>query len=235
MSAARPSPAPRFEVGVRAENHTAALRSRIYAELAAAFDYPSNESASARIASGATERELRELLAQLDWPLSASLGAANAEAMRHRGTGDEAVDVLHCSLFDSATGASAVSLYERDYAEVGREVLWEDLFRCYTHFGLEFDDGGLAEAPDLLTIELEFMHYLAFLEASNPESSRGSVLGQADFLQRHLAAWTPRFCDALAARAAESVYRWIAALLREFIAADRGYLESKAHELRRHR
>ena len=229
MSAPGPALPTPFDAAVSDDNHVAALRSRIYAQLAAAFRYPSSEDDAGRIADGSAERELLELIEQLP----ADVAAATRSRPGHTGTGADAVDVLYCSLFEPAAGKARVSLYERDHGTHTREVLWEDLFRCYTHFGLDFDDGGLKEAPDHLVIELEFMHYLTFLEASNPETARGAVLGQGDFLERHLAAWVPRIRLSLEEHAGDSVYHGLAALLRDFIAADRDHLESTNHELRR--
>jgi DMSO reductase family type II enzyme chaperone len=229
MSAPGPGIHASFEVAVWETNQLAALRSRIYAQLAAAFRYPSNEDDARRIADGSVERELLGLIAQLH----ADVAIVSRSRPGHVGTGSAGVDALYCSLFEPAAGKARVSLYERDHGSHTREVLWEDLFRCYTHFGLEFDDGGLKEAPDHMAIELEFMHYLTFLEASNPETSRGAVLGQGDFLDRHLAVWAPRVCLSIEEHAGDSVYHGLATLLRDFVSADRDHLESTTHELRR--
>jgi len=229
MSAADQGTRTPFEVAVWKGNHVAALRSRIYAELAAAFRYPSSEAAAGRIADGSAERILLELIGQL--PGNAVVAGRSRPG--HPGTGSDGLDVLHCSLFEPAAGKARVSLYERDHGNHTREVLWEDLFRCYSHFGLEFEDAGLKEAPDHMVIELEFMHYLTFLEASNPETSRGAVLGQGDFLERHLAAWAPGLCLSIEQHAGDSVYHGLAAILRDFLSADRDHLQSKTHELRR--
>jgi DMSO reductase family type II enzyme chaperone len=228
MSAPDPETQTPFAVAVREDNHVAALRSRIYAQLAAVFSYPSSEEAAGRIADGSVERELMALIEQLP----GDVGVAGRSRPGHVGTGSDAVDALYCSLFETAAGNARVSLCERDHGSHTREVLWEDLFRCYSHFGLEFDDGELKEVPDHLAIELEFMHYLSFLEASNPETSRGAVLGQGDFVERHLAAWVPRVCLSLEEHARDSVYHGLAVLLRDFVTADRDHLESTTHELR---
>jgi DMSO reductase family type II enzyme chaperone len=229
MSAPGPGTLTTFEVAVREDGYVAALRSRIYAQLATAFRYPSTEDTATRIADGSAERLLLELIEQLP----GDIAVASRSRLGHVGTGSDGVDALYFSLFEPAAGTACVSLCERDHGSHTREVLWEDLFRCYTHFGLEFDGGGLKEAPDHMTIELEFMHYLTFLEASNPETSRGTVLGQGDFLERHLAAWAPRVCLSLEEHAGDSVYHGLAALLRDFVSADRDHLESRTHELRR--
>jgi DMSO reductase family type II enzyme chaperone len=229
MSAAGPGTQTPFEVAVWEDNQVAALRSRIYAQLAAAFRYPSSQDDTGRFSDGSVERGLLELIEQLP----ADVAVARRSRRGHVGTGSDGVDVLYCSLFEPAAGHAPISLYERDHGGHTREVLWEDLFRCYTHFGLEFDDGGLKEAPDQLSIELEFMHYLTFLEASNPETARGAVLGQSDFLDLHLAVWVPSVCLSIEGHARDSVYHGLAVLLRDFVSADRDHLESTTHELRR--
>ncbi len=213
-----------FQVHVREENAVAARRSQVYSAFARAFRYPSDEASTEHLRSGDAEEQLAQWLEQL--------GAISASERTHGARTEARVDVLHSELFDTALGRSAISLHERDHVRDGREVLWEDLFRFYTHFGLQFEDGGLDGAPDSLTIELEFMHYLAFLEASNSASARGVVLGQADFLARHVAAWVPVLCDALVERSPATVYSRLAILLRDFVAGDSVYVQSKARELR---
>jgi TorA maturation chaperone TorD len=59
------------------------------------------------------------------------------------------------------------------------------------------------------------------------------VLGQGDFLGRHLAVWAPRVCLSIEEHAGDSVYHGLATLLRDFVSADRDHLESTTHELRR--
>ena len=229
MSLDRVPPAP--EVKVEADNAIAAARSLVYAELARAFRHPSDAEAARRLADTTAVRELIGLVDGLArWRPAYSASPLRHEAREASG-GD--VNVLYCSLFDGAIGGATVSLDERAYAASGRELLWEDLFRCYAHFGLEVEGGGLRESPDHLTIELEFMHFLTFLEASNPETARGVLLGERDFLALHLAAWMPRLCESIAARSTGSVYHRLAELLRDFVSADREYLESRTNELRR--
>jgi DMSO reductase family type II enzyme chaperone len=231
VSADRVSSAPEVKIGE--ENAIAASRSLIHAEFARALRHPADAEAAGRLADGSAERELIGLIDGLARRLPGYESSPLPKATRGGSGASDDVDVLYCCLFDPVSGAATISLNERDYATLGREVLWEDLFRCYAHFGLELGDGGLQESPDHLTIELEFMHFLTFLEASNPETARGVVLGESDFLARHLAAWMPRLCQTLAERSTDSVYHRIAHLLRDFVSADRVYLESRTHDLRR--
>ncbi|MBW2232532.1 MAG: molecular chaperone TorD family protein [Deltaproteobacteria bacterium] len=227
-------PARRFEVKVRNENRIAAARSAVYAGLADSFRYPSSERLVTRLTDGSVEHELRariDLLAEY----VPAYGTAHIAEPGGAGAGPDGIDVLYCSLFDATGGGASVSLHERDYGILAREKLWEDLFRCYTHFGIDLENGRLEEAPDHLTIELEFMHFLTFIEASSVEASHGVVLGERDFLERHLAAWVPRVCGLLEERSAGSVYSKLALAVRDFVSADRENLESRIHELGRSR
>jgi DMSO reductase family type II enzyme chaperone len=223
-------PAP--EVNVGPGNTVAASRSLIYARFADAFRHPADVVAAGRLADGSAERELTRLIDELARRQPAYSTSPLCISARDSNTASPDMDILYCSLFDSAVGAGSVSLLERDHGPLGREELWEDLFRCYAHFGLEFERGGLKEAPDHLTIELEFMHFLTFIEAASPETASGVVLGERDFLARHLAAWAPALCRPIAEQSTGSAYHRIAHRLSDFVSTDRAYLESRTHQPR---
>ncbi|MFQ5661002.1 MAG: molecular chaperone TorD family protein [Gammaproteobacteria bacterium] len=89
--------------------------------------------------------------------------------------------------FDPAVSSQACSLYESDYTSIDRSAVFEELVRFYSYFGLVRDTD--AEPPDHLSVELEFMHFLTYLEHTSQE--RGEALegirrAQHDFLSRHL-------------------------------------------------
>jgi len=222
-----------IQTSIGEENAVPAARSLVYSELADAFRHPSTPVAMQRLSDGSAERELMGLVDGVAQQLPGHSGTPLQLEVGRGEAADDGVDVLYCSLFDAALGKAAVSLHERDHGSMGREPLWEDLFRCYAHFGLELEAGGLREAPDHLTIELEFMHFLTFLEASSSDGARGLVLCQRDFLARHLDAWVPRMYELIAKRSGGSVYHHIAHVLRDFVSADRAYLESRTRDLRR--
>lgn len=90
--------------------------------------------------------------------------------------------------FDCSVYKSACSLHEAAYTTEGQEVLYEELTRFYEFFGL--GRAQSAELPDHLSVELEFMHFLSYLEAqeSADAKTRESLCkAQRDFLTRHLA------------------------------------------------
>jgi DMSO reductase family type II enzyme chaperone len=77
--------------------------------------------------------------------------------------------------------------------------LREDIVRFYEYFGYGLET-GFAWAPDHLSVEFEFMHYLAFREGENLESDMAASyqLAQFDFCSRHLANWVPELAERVA-------------------------------------
>jgi len=95
----------------------------------------------------------------------------------------------------------------------------EDIVRFYDYFGYRLGD-GYAWAPDHLSVELEFMHYLCFHEATVDEDRLSWQLAQADFAERHLVNWVPQLASAVAQLAPDSVYSRVLQTLREFVTRD---------------
>ncbi len=113
-----------------------------------------------------------------------------ADAFRYpQETGDnEQQQLEYIASFDCSVYKSACSLHEAAYTTQGQEVLYEELTRFYEFFGLGREQS--AELPDHLSVELEFMHYLSYLEVqeSTDAQARESLFkAQQDFLTRHLA------------------------------------------------
>lgn len=135
----------------------------------------------------------------------------------------------YTALFDNCRGRSAVSLYEKDYGNGDAKMVWEELIRFYEHFGLGFDVRHSHDWPDHIGTELEFMHYLSFLEAAAPAADRPLyVRAQQDFLSRRLARWAGRFAAQANGAANGTVdsapYGLFARLVKAFVAADADYL-----------
>lgn len=89
--------------------------------------------------------------------------------------------------FDPAVNPQACSLRERAHIDSDQSALFEELARFYEFFGLARSEN--AELPDHLAVELEFMHYLTYLESRaepGSESAAGLRRAQRDFLDRHL-------------------------------------------------
>lgn len=95
----------------------------------------------------------------------------------------------------------------------------EEIVRFYDYFGYRLDDRH-AWAPDHLSVELEFMHYLCFHEAQADADQLSWQLAQADFTARHLVRWVPQLHAAVAQLEPACVYARVLAALEEFLSRD---------------
>ncbi len=199
----------------------AARRSRMYTLLAEALSYPTGDLLE-RLRDGTLARELRDAASRLATPVEipASLG----RVARDPGT----LQVDYTRLFDACGARPAVSMLEHRYAarDEPPQPVWEDLLRCYRFFGLDFAHGGLTDSPDHLLLELEFMHYLTFLEAGARHGQDDLRRGQRDFLATHPARWVGGFASAVARHAGDGPYAALARLLHDFVALDLAYLNA---------
>ncbi len=207
-------------VHLAASDHAVAAavaRCRVYREFANAFLHPDLGGAG-RLDDGTWLARLNALAREL--PCEDPFTALGVPVL----DGIAGLAQVYSSSFE--VGQGAVSLHERSYGTRADtdKALFEDLFRFYEHFGLRFD-GGLPELPDWLVVELEFMHYLCFLEAEAGDAPSRAALrrGERDFLVRHLQG----FAAGLAARLGEAripAYADAARLLEAFVRADGAWL-----------
>ena len=105
----------------------------------------------------------------------------------------------------------------------------EVLVRFYNFFGVQTEQ---AMMPDHVTVELEFMQYLAEAqsEASIRRDRNSFVRAQADFLDTHLAHWWPKVTEKLKGQQPIPFYRSLADLTSRFLEADLKYLTRTASE-----
>jgi putative dimethyl sulfoxide reductase chaperone len=199
----------------------AAARSRMYALLAEAFAYPAGPVVT-RLLEGHLLEELRDVAATL--PKAIALPAVLSVAIGDNDRNE--TQIVYTGLFDVCTGRPAVSLLERRYGREPEQKLWEDLLRFYTLFGLDFSSGAPGENPDHLLLELEFMHYLSFLEAGTQGGRDDLRRGQRDFLASHLGRWTPLFAEALVKEQKTGPYAALAGLLNDFVTTDMQHLQT---------
>jgi DMSO reductase family type II enzyme chaperone len=95
----------------------------------------------------------------------------------------------------------------------------EDIVRFYDFFGYRLGE-RFAWAPDHLSVELEFLHFLCFCEADQPDTALSYQLAQLDFTARHPARWVGKLAVATGTHAGDSLYARVIAALAGFIAAD---------------
>lgn len=214
-----------IELCPRDGRRASAARSQFYKILSGVFTYPADASQAEFVLRGAGDA-LRDAAAELPFfvPAVALLGdAGRATGAEYAGNEDGEGDLAlaYTSLFDNCGGRPAVPLHEKDYVQRDTKQLWEELIRFYEHFGLGYDMKASGQWPDHLGTELEFLHYLTFLETGAPDDAAG-IYGAAagDFLERHLENWVPKFADKLGGKAEGSPYVALARVLAEFIAGE---------------
>ncbi len=95
----------------------------------------------------------------------------------------------------------------------------EDLVRFYNYFNYKLEE-KFAWAPDHLSVELEFMHFLCFREASAETDAVSYQLAQIDFSERHLLRWVPALAKSVGAIASDSIYCRAIDVIDRFLAAD---------------
>ena len=208
---------PRGEVSER-DGGVAGARSRFYAHLSRAFAFPQPEF-HAEVREGRWLEAQTALLAELPHRLrGGAAGGWRASADYDRFQSE------YIRLFEIGPRSGApCPLYAGHYAS-DRLRAMEELVRFYNFFGLRLSPGLM---PDHVTVELEFMHYLAFKEAEARDSG-GDVdsylRAQRDFLQRQLANWWPILAATVKRQRPMPFYRALAVLLARFLDAERTYV-----------
>jgi DMSO reductase family type II enzyme chaperone len=98
----------------------------------------------------------------------------------------------------------------------------EDLVRFYNFFNYALDE-KFAWAPDHLSVELEFMHFLCYREADAEADALPYQLAQFDFAERHLVNWLPVLESGVRGAAPDSLYARVVGVAREFAVADHAW------------
>jgi len=197
----------------------AEVRSRLYACLSRAFAFPQPE-----FHRDVVEGRWLPAAAGLVHALPARVAVGPAGAWRAPADYDH-FQSEYIRLFEvGARGSAACPLLSGQYG-TDRLRSMEELVRFYNFFGLHISPGMM---PDQVTVELEFMHFLAFREAEAREDGGdvGSYLrAQRDFVQRQLAGWWPLLTAALKGQRPLPFYRSLVGLAGRFFDAERTYLQ----------
>jgi len=131
------------------------------------------------------------------------------------------LNTLFTANFD--TGTASVSLHSRSYSNKGDQKILEELFRFYEHFGLDLSANNNDFWPDALQVELEFMHYLSYLEGMAEDGALSIVKAQRDFLIRHLEPLVSGINDLVGIKNIP-VYTHLMSALYDFLEAECRYL-----------
>ncbi len=124
----------------------------------------------------------------------------------------------YSALFEIGSDGPPCSIRE-DLQTGQRTGTREDLIRFYNYFNYKLEE-KFAWAPDHLSVELEFMHFLCYREASAGADAASYQLAQVDFSQRHLVRWVPQLAKGVARVASGSIYRRAMDTIEEVLTAD---------------
>lgn len=191
--------------------------SQIYIAFSRAFDYPSSDFwlEEGNIKSLLLKHDRKDLYNVSSHSLSPSL----MEQLK-----DEYVNCFDVG----GNGTPPCPLYEglcrKDEDRVG---IIMDLLRFYNFFDLKLSQSR-RDYPDHLSTELEFMSYLASLEAQAEEEgieTTPSQLAQRDFLNRHLDIWLPLLHLRLTQYLESTIYHDLCLSLMDFIKEQRVRLD----------
>ncbi len=206
----------------------AAARSAAYALfsqlVASPFDAP---SLAAALPPADLAEVAKQLGPQLPYPLDlAPLAAAAAELEE---ADAERLAGAYSGLFEvgssGARNSGAPVPLREELAEISLEKAKEETLRFYDFFGY-----SLAEerqwAPDHLSVQLEFLHFLAYRESreQDPEDATSYRRAQRDFLERHFCHWLPEVLSGVRRHAGEPYWRALFEALGAFIEADAAWL-----------
>ncbi len=224
-------------------NVAAALaRSRIYKALSHAFRYPRAEDFE-RYRSGEYVEALRDDLAALAQEETAAAEAPllRPDTVREALAGVPSLEDFesdYVRVFDVGAPKPPCPPYEGFNLanDLPRNRVMISLSEFYKHFGLVMGgDDDRREMPDHLSVELEFMHFLAFKEAQAREDQQdelldGYLLAQHDFLSHHIARWVQRFADCVADNRPGSFFSAVAQTTAYLVGRDEERLKACVKE-----
>ena len=119
------------------------------------------------------------------------------------------------------------TLFGNDHVFAQAHVMG-DIAGFYKAFGVELSR-DIHERMDHLSVELEFMHFLAYKESyarchDGAEKTQIVVDAQKKFVKDHIGRWVPLFSRMLAKKAEFGIFRYMADFLSEWIDFDQAYL-----------
>lgn len=203
--------ATRRSVAGRDVESTAVARCSCYAALSALVASPHDLDPRSTLRERIGLGELVEYASQLD-PLLDKFADIDLDVLKRE----------YSRLFEVGDDGPPVPIRE-DLQTGQRAGTREDLVRFYNFFKYKLSE-KYAWAPDHLSVELEFMHFLCFREATASSGEHGDALSyqlaQFDFSTRHLVNWIPRFADAVARSAPNSLHAQALGALSAFVQSD---------------
>ncbi len=119
------------------------------------------------------------------------------------------------------------TLFGNDHVFAQAHVMG-DIAGFYKAFGVELSR-DIHERMDHLSVELEFMHFIAYKESyarchDGAEKTQVVVDAQKKFVKDHIGRWVPLFARMLARKADYGFYRYLADITAEWMDLDAAFL-----------
>ncbi len=136
----------------------------------------------------------------------------------------ESLKIDYSKLFVGPYGLLAPP-YGSMYLEDTRRVMGNSTMDVRNKYEEEGLDIGLKEAPDHITIELEFMYFLIFKEIevirnSDSGNTASYLKKQKVFLETHLGIWVSEFANNVEVNAQTEFYKTLGRLTKSFVEED---------------
>lgn len=219
------------------EEMALAARIDMYAMLADAYRYP-DDLTRVYVRNGEFRSHFLRIMGGL--PYVMDLNDIETDLLIYsEDSSDDDVEAEFIRLFEAGPGNPPCPLVEGMHLgrEDGRITIFKDLILFYNNFGLSYAEGSGDDRPDHITYELEFLHYLAFLELKALRAGKDTHYirkAQKDFLERHPVKWTGVMADQIKKLEADlreginkgsvAFYRNVMVLTDRFVNQDLNYL-----------
>jgi DMSO reductase family type II enzyme chaperone len=145
-----------------------------------------------------------------------------------RNTDVEVLKKEYSALFEVGSDGPPVPIREDLHRNQPAGVR-EDIVRFYEFFGYGLEE-RFAWAPDHLSVQLEFMHFLSYQEAENCADDESDALSyqlaQSDFSERHLCNWVSGLAQKIIEQQPDALYGKLIAAMSEFLVKDYEWQES---------
>ncbi|MDF0668028.1 MAG: molecular chaperone TorD family protein [Nitrospira sp.] len=119
------------------------------------------------------------------------------------------------------------TLFGNDHVFAQSHVMG-DISGFYKAFGVELSK-DIHERLDHLSVEFEFMHFLAYKESyslchDGPEKTQIVVDAQKKFVKNHVGRWVPLFCRMLTKKADSGLFKLVADLTADWMEFETAFL-----------
>ncbi len=119
------------------------------------------------------------------------------------------------------------TLFGNDHVFAQSQVMG-DIAGFYRAFGVELSK-DIHERLDHLSVEFEFMHFLAYKESysrchDGADKTQIVLDAQKKFVKNHIGRWVPLFCRMLVKKADSGLYKYVADLMAEWMDFETAFL-----------